>query len=174
MTRRKARPMTHFWSRSLLRPAPAILAAVLACCVLILLGQPAGAATAAGTLISNTASATYTDNNGVTYSTNSNTVVVEVQNAPSLTIFTNNGAAAGTGTGVPNSCLSDVYTLTNTGNGAGHFQVPNPGVGFGGSDSGSVLPGNTYSLSINGGPTTTGLTVAAVAAALAARTAGLL
>jgi len=154
-----------------MRPA-GLLAAAFVCCALVLSGHPAAAATAAGTLISNTASATYTDTNGVNYTTQSNTVVVEVQNAPSLTVTTNNGAVAGTGSGVPNSCFADVYTLTNTGNGLGHFQLPSAPV-FGGSDSGFVAT-TTYSLSINGGATTTGLTFAALQAALAASPSGLI
>ena len=148
------------------------ITAALVCCLLVFSERPAAAATAAGTLISNTASATYSDNNGVNYSTQSNTVVVEVQNAPSLTVTTNNGASPGTGTGVPNSCLADVYTLTNTGNGAGHFQLPSAPV-FGGSDAGSVTT-TTYSLSINGGPTTSGLTFAQLQADLAASPSGLI
>ena len=156
----------------LVRPAATGLAVAFACCALAFMGQPALGATAAGTIISNTASATYTDNNGVPYSTNSNTVTVEVQNAPSLTVTTNNGSSPGTGTGVPNSCLADVYTLTNTGNGAGHFQLPSAVV-FGGSDAGSVTS-TSYSLSINGGATSSGLTFAALQAALAASPSGLI
>jgi len=167
MTRSKARLMSQPWIASLLRPAASMAAAAFVCCALAFMSQPAAAATAAGTLISNTASATYTDTNGVNYSTQSNTVVVEVQNAPSLTVFTNNGAAPGTGTGVPNSCFADVYTLTNTGNGLGHFQLPTISPPFAGSDAGSVTT-TSYSLSINGGATTTGMTLAALNAALAA------
>ena len=163
--------MNRQWFTHATRPA-GLLAAAFVCCAIALSGHPAAAATAAGTLISNTASATYTDTNGVTYSTQSNTVVVEVQNAPSLTVTTNNGAGAGTGSGVPNSCLADVYTLTNTGNGLGHFQLPSAPV-FGGSDSGFVAT-TTYSLSINGGATTTGLSFAALQAALAASPSGLI
>ncbi len=165
--------MIHRKLESLVRPAAALAAAAFVCCVLALSGQPAAAATAAGTLISNTASATYTDTNGVNYTTQSNTVVVEVQNAPSLTVTTNNGAAPGTGQGVPNSCLADVYTLTNTGNGSGHFQLPTISPPFSGSDAGFVTS-TTYSLSINGGATTTGLTLAALNAALAVSPSGLI
>jgi len=163
--------MTRHWFTTVMRPA-GLLAAAFVCCAIALSAHPATAATAAGTLISNTASATYTDNNGVNYTTQSNTVVVEVQNAPSLTVTTNNGSSAGTGTGVPNSCLADVYTLTNTGNGLGHFQLPGAPV-FGGSDSGSVAT-TSYSLSINGGATSSGLTFAALQAALAASPSGLI
>ena len=163
--------MNRHWFTYVMRPA-GLFAAAFVCCAVVLSGHPAAAATAAGTLISNTASATYTDTNGVNYTTQSNTVVVEVQNAPSLTVTTNNGAGAGTGNGVPNSCLADVYTLTNTGNGLGHFQLPSAPV-FGGSDAGFVAA-TTYSLSINGGATTTGLTFAALQAALAASPSGLI
>jgi hypothetical protein len=157
--------MYRSWFTYVIRPA-GLLAAAFVCCAIVLTGHPAAAATAAGTLISNTASATYTDTNGVNYTTQSNTVVVEVQNAPSLTVTTNNGAAAGTGTGVPNSCLADVYTLTNTGNGLGRFQLPSAPV-FGGSDSASVAT-TSYSISYNGGATTSGLTFAQLQANLAA------
>jgi hypothetical protein len=171
LERKRNTIMSRYGFTRVMFPA-GLLAAAFVCCIILLSGHPAAAATAAGTLISNSASATYTDTNGVTYSTVSNTVVVEVQNAPSLTVTTNNGSSAGTGTGVPNSCLSDVYTLTNTGNGLGHFQLPSAPV-FGGSDSGSVAT-TSYSLSINGGGATTGLTFAALQAALAASPSGLI
>jgi len=108
---------------TIVRAAGCALAVTSAAFVLGLSSQPADAATAAGTTITNTATATYTDSNGVQYSTQSNTITIEVQNAPSLTVTTNNGVAAGTNSGVPNSCFVDVYTLTNTGNGPGYFQV---------------------------------------------------
>ncbi|MBV8222889.1 MAG: hypothetical protein JO293_05970 [Candidatus Eremiobacteraeota bacterium] len=139
--------MSH-WSFP--RAAVGITAAAFVCCVLAFAGQPAAAATAAGTQISNTASATYTDTNGIQYSTQSNTVVVTVQSAPNLTVSTNNGALAGTNTGVPNSCFVDIYTLTNTGNGPGYFQVTNAAPAFGSNDSASAGFTN-FTISVNGG-----------------------
>ncbi|MGP6159918.1 MAG: hypothetical protein ACLPYS_20885, partial [Vulcanimicrobiaceae bacterium] len=77
----------------------------------------AAAATAAGTVISNTATATYSDVNATTYTTQSNTVTTTVWNAPSLTV--SNPASQ-------NVAPSDVVTtnafvLTNTGNANGTF-----------------------------------------------------
>jgi len=138
------------WYTSLTRAAAGLASAAFVCVALVASGQPAAAATAAGTQISNTASATYTDTNGVNYTTQSNTVVVTVQSAPSLTVTTNNGVAAGTNSGVPNSCFVDVYTLTNTGNGPGYFQVTNAAPAFGGNDGGAATLTN-FTVSVNGG-----------------------
>ncbi|MBC5804319.1 MAG: hypothetical protein GIX03_15235, partial [Candidatus Eremiobacteraeota bacterium] len=83
----------------------------------VLAGTAAG--TTAGTQIQNQATATYQDASGNTYNTNSNTVTTTVQNAPSLTVTPpapHNVAPGGT--------ASDLYTLTNTGNGAANFSVP--------------------------------------------------
>ncbi len=98
----------------------------LAAGVALLLGSsfvpwaPAAAAgTAAGTQIQNFATASYTDDNNQSYSTQSNTVTTTVQNAPSLT------ATAPAAQNVsPGETVVDTYTLTNTGNGNGNFMVP--------------------------------------------------
>jgi len=150
--------------RSIVRTAALAFAAATAALVLSS-SQAAQAATAAGTTISNAATATYTDSNGVQYSTQSNTITVEVQNAPSLTVTTNNGALAGTNSGVPNSCFTDPYTLTNAGNGLGFFQVVSA-PSFGGNDSASATLTN-FSVSVNGGPVTNYATLAAMNTALA-------
>src|SRR5689334_447805 len=47
--------------------------------------------TAPGTVIYNTATANYQDNNGTSYTSTSNQVSTVVQNAPSLVITTNKG-----------------------------------------------------------------------------------
>lgn len=87
--------------------------------------------TAPGTQITNAASATYSDGTN-TYTVQSNTVTVTVQNAPSLVVLTNNGTSAGAVTTngltpaaspVPGNNLSDVYTLVNTGNATGNFTI---------------------------------------------------
>jgi hypothetical protein len=81
-------------------------------------GQPVAvhAATAAGTVISNAATATYSDGTS-TFTTQSNTVTITVQNVTTATLV-----ATSTGTNVaPNQTLDDKYTVTNTGNGVGTF-----------------------------------------------------
>jgi hypothetical protein len=101
--------------------------------------QPVRAAqTAPNTTIQNTASATYTDANNVTYTTQSNTVTTLVGNAPTLTVTTNNGASAGTATDAPGQVVTDTYTLTNTGNAAGNFQLTAAGVSGAGNDNAST------------------------------------
>ncbi len=82
---------------------------------------PASAATAAGTVISNTATATYSDGTN-TYNSQSNTVTTTVQNAPSMTISPTTGSP-GTQPVSPGGTATDTYTLTNTGNGSGYFQL---------------------------------------------------
>lgn len=81
---------------------------------------PAFAATQtpAGTSITNQASASYTDNNGNALSAVSNTVTTVVQNAPSLT-DTNGGNQTVT----PNQAVTEIFTLTNTGNSPGSFNL---------------------------------------------------
>ena len=93
--------------------APLLVALLLAAVV-----QPATvkAATPAGSVISNAATATYSDGTS-TYTTQSNTVTITVQNVTTATI-----AATSTGTNVaPNQTLDDKYLVTNTGNGVGTF-----------------------------------------------------
>jgi hypothetical protein len=82
---------------------------------------PADAATPAGTVISNTATATYSDGTN-TYNSQSNTVTTTVQNAPSMTIAPTTGSP-GSNPVSPGGTMTDTYTLTNTGNGAGYFQL---------------------------------------------------
>lgn len=129
---------------------------------------PSPALTSPGQTITNAASATYTDGSGNTFNLLSNTVTVYVQNAPSIAVLTNNGSSTGAVTSngltpaaspVPGNYLSDVYTLVNTGNGTGYFQVasgaqasptPLPGTNNGVSQSGPET-GVTYTLSCSGG-----------------------
>jgi hypothetical protein len=83
--------------------------------------RPAAAATGAGTAITNTATATYSDGTN-SYTTQSNTVTTTVQNAPSLTIAPPQ-STPGANTVSPGGTITDMYTLTNTGNGSGYFQL---------------------------------------------------
>ena len=77
--------------------------------------------TTAGTTISNTATATYSDGTN-TYNSQSNTVTTTVQNAPALTIAPPQ-TTPGANTVSPGGSMTDTYTLTNTGNNSGYFQV---------------------------------------------------
>src|SRR5487761_2079578 len=78
------------------------------------LTQRALAAAAPGP-ITNTASATYPDGGGKTYTTTSNTITTYVQNAPGITVTPNAGQKVAPGqTGV-----ADTFTIQNTGNGSG-------------------------------------------------------
>ncbi len=103
------------------------------------------ATTAPGTQITNNATATYKDANGNTYNTTSNTVTTTVQNAPTLT------DTAGSGTSyAPGQTITDTFTLTNTGNAAGTFQVSGNSSAptsssdavIGGTDASSATLGN--------------------------------
>jgi len=84
--------------------------------------------TPAGTTISNTATASYTDSNGNALTATSNTVSTVIQNAPTLT-DTNGGNQ----TVAPNTNATDTFTLTNTGNNAGDFQIASPTLSGGSS-----------------------------------------
>ncbi|MBV8172029.1 MAG: DUF11 domain-containing protein [Candidatus Eremiobacteraeota bacterium] len=79
--------------------------------------QPALAATPAGTLISNTASATYDDAAGTSYATDSNTVVAQVQAVSSLIVTPKeaivNPALDAYAVGTP---VTRRFTITNTSN----------------------------------------------------------
>ena len=99
----------------------------------------------AGTQITNNASATYQDANNNSYTTVSNTVTTTVQNAPTLT-----NTAGSTGQYAPGQLITDAYTLANTGNAAGTFQISGNSSAptgasdavLGGSDSASATLGN--------------------------------
>ena len=78
-----------------------------------------GAATPAGTNISNAANATYSDGSGGNFAVNSNTVTIVVQNVAI-------GAASNVTTGqtvAPYQTVTDRFSLTNAGNNAGTFQL---------------------------------------------------
>jgi hypothetical protein len=107
----------------MIRTAIRVCAAVAPLAVVIGLAAtaPAFAATAAGTAISNTATATYSDGTN-TYNSQSNTVTTTVQNAPAMTISPPQ-STPGANTVSPGGTITDTYTLTNTGNGSGYFQM---------------------------------------------------
>ena len=75
------------------------------------------AATLGGTVISNTASATYVDGNGGSYSTVSNTVSTTVTAVPSVSIMPNEtGCNAATDGFIVGSPVTKTFTITNTSN----------------------------------------------------------
>ncbi|HUZ48372.1 MAG TPA: hypothetical protein VMW12_01385 [Candidatus Dormibacteraeota bacterium] len=85
---------------------------------IVLMPVAGDTATAPGTQITNSASAIYKDAAGNSYNTLSNIVTTTVQNAPQLT----NTAGTGT-TYAPGQVVTDTFTLVNTGNASGYFQV---------------------------------------------------
>ncbi len=97
---------------------------------------PPQPASAPGTVINNTATASYTDANNQQYSTASNTVSTTVQNAPSLAI-----SPQAAQTVAPNQVVLDDYTLYDTGNAAATFAITGPAnpVGTGGTFIGYVV-----------------------------------
>jgi len=91
----------------------------LGVCALFLSPSAASAAgTPAGTAIVNKATSSYTDTAGNAYTSTSNTVTTTVQNAPSLT-----NVDATVQSTTPGGQLTDVFTLTNTGNGTATFAL---------------------------------------------------
>ena len=104
----KPKPFLFYFSPAACRIA--LLALAFASC------GAAHALTAAGTSISNQASATYTDAASTARTVNSNTVVTVVQQVGSLTMSSNGAKNAAPGTQV-----SYAHTITNTGNGPDSF-----------------------------------------------------
>ena len=100
-------------------------AACLAAGVLVLVALGAQATPPpAGTSISNQASATYTDSQGVSHTVTSNVVQTTVQQVASLTL-TQNGAQNATA----GSVAYYPHTLTNTGNGSDTFNLTTANAG---------------------------------------------
>jgi len=103
-----------------IRPSVALAAAlVFAPFGVALCSAAAAAATPAGTNISNSANATYSDGSGGNFAVNSNTVTIVVQNVAV-------GAASNITTGqtvAPYQTITDRFLLTNGGNNAGKFQL---------------------------------------------------
>ncbi len=131
--------------RTLIRLSAAVVAPVVVGLGLAT-AVPALAATAAGTAISNTATATYSDGTN-SYNSQSNTVTTTVQNAPAMTIAPPQGTP-GTNTVSPGGTITDNYTLTNTGNGAGFFQLAGA---LGTNDGVTAGQGNFTTFVVNAG-----------------------
>ncbi len=101
----------------LVRVAPLIVASAT-----IIFAEPAQAVgTAAGTTISNTATATYTDAGGATVSVPSNQVDVRVDELLNVTVATADPGDIAALAGATNQVLS--FTVTNTGNGTEAFRL---------------------------------------------------
>ena len=124
----------------------AIVAPVVAVVGLATAVPASAAATPAGTAISNTATATYSDGTN-TYNSQSNTVTTTVQNAPAMTIAPPQGTP-GTNTVSPGGTVTDTYTLTNTGNAAGYFQMAGT---LGTNDGVTAGQGNFTTFVVNAG-----------------------
>ncbi|MCU1578780.1 MAG: hypothetical protein JWP19_984 [Rhodoglobus sp.] len=125
---------------SLLRTCLAVAAPVIVGFGIANTMPASAAATPAGTQISNTATATYQDPGGTTYNSQSNTVQTTVQNAPSMTISPPSGTP-GSNTVSPGATITDTYTLTNTSNSAGYFQL----TGVQNTDDGVTAGQGTFS-----------------------------
>ena len=131
--------------------------------------KTAQAATTAGTQITNTATATYSDGTN-SYNAQSNTVTTTVQNAPALTIAPPQ-STPGTNPVSQAQQLTDTYTLTNTGNSAGYFQLTGALGTADGVTAGNATF-NNFIVNVPGQGTQTFTTVAAVNAYLATGNAG--
>ncbi|MCC5616135.1 hypothetical protein LC605_13875 [Nostoc sp. CHAB 5836] len=101
--------------------------------------------TAAGQSISNTATATYEDPNdpGTTINTASNTVVVTVAEVAGITLNSSGVTDSNGGTVAVGDLLIYTYTLTNVGNDATQFRVPNLAKTTGPGTVSGTLPGAT-------------------------------
>jgi hypothetical protein len=100
--------------------------------------------TAAGQSISNTATATYEDPNdpGTTINTTSNTVVVTVAEVAGITLNASGVTDNNGGTVAVGDLLIYTYTLTNVGNDATQFRVPNLAKTTGPGTVSGTLPNN--------------------------------
>ncbi|MHB8461385.1 MAG: beta strand repeat-containing protein [Vulcanimicrobiaceae bacterium] len=121
------------------------------------LTQRALAAAAPGP-ITNTASATYQDGGGNTYTTTSNTITTYVQNAPGITVTPNAGQKVAPGqTGV-----ADTFTIQNTGNGSGIITLPTSGGSVTSIANGTIGSGPTSSATCGAGPSEYAVTISGV------------
>lgn len=104
---------------------------------LSLVSQPALAnGVAAGTLIENTASATYSDDGGTPQSVDSNTVTVQVAELLDVTVATQDASAVSIGSG--SAVLT--FEVTNTGNGPEAFDLT----------ADPAVAGNAFDVTVDG------------------------
>ncbi|MEW7847887.1 NEW3 domain-containing protein [Massilia aurea] len=96
---------------------------LVAAAALLAAANGAYAATAAGTVITNQATATYNDSTG-TKTVQSNTVITTVQQVASLTMPAGTAKSAGAGTSV-----TYAHSVTNTGNGSDTFALSQTNTG---------------------------------------------
>ena len=111
---------------------------LVAATALLAAANGAYAATAAGTVITNVATATYNDSTG-TKTVNSNPVITTVQQVASLTLSAGTTKSAGAGTSV-----AYAHTITNTGNGGDSFLLSQTSTGT------LALTGVVFYLDANG------------------------
>lgn len=99
----------------------------------------------AGTLIENTASATYSDDGGTPQTIDSNTVTVQVAELLDVTVVTQDGSAVSIGSGT--AVLT--FEVTNTGNGPEAFELTaDPAIA--GNDFDVTIDGIAYDTNGNG------------------------
>lgn len=94
---------------------------LLVTAAITLAGQAQAAGTAAGTDISNTASASFTDPGGIPSTVSSNTAVLKVDEILDVTIVANDAGNVSVTTPEGNRALS--FTVTNTGNGSETYML---------------------------------------------------
>lgn len=114
----------------------------------------------AGTLITNAASATYTDpaTPATTLTANSNTVTITVAEIAGITNVPLAESVAGGGPVLPGSTVNFDFKITNTGNGSNGFSIPNTATV--GGTTGATLSGSLL-ISYDGGATFVPLATAA-------------
>jgi len=138
---------------TLQRPSSRLLIAALVAAACVIVGdvrQASATQTPPNTVISNTSSAGYSDAANNNYTTNSNTVTVTVQNAPSILLTPSSNKTI-----APGQTITDAFTIQNTGNAAGDVQITAGGVTGTGNDN-SYATGATWSYTYGGTTTTAG------------------
>ena len=114
--------------------APLAAAIFASACVALCASVTRAGGTPAGTAIVNQVTATYSDGAGNAFSSASNTVSTTVQSAPSLTI----GTAVPENT-VPGGQMTDIFAVTNTGNGNATFTLTVPAQGGNDGSSATIV-----------------------------------
>lgn len=106
------------FSARLRHGAPVVLTLLLGLGLNVLPVTQAGAATAAGSVISNTAQASYLDAGSTSRTISSNTVVTTVQQVGAVTMGSNGSKSV-----APGQLASYAHTITNTGNGSDTYTL---------------------------------------------------